>query len=194
MDITLALGGGGSRGISHIGVIRRLEKEGFRIKAIAGSSFGGLVAILYALGYRPNDLEEMFASLDQRQFYGRTANDGPALLGLAGVTQLLESVIGDRTFADLRIPCVVTATDLKGGTEVILSEGRLVDAILATIALPGIFPARRAAAAGLLSPGRRRPARAGLLLLPEPGAPRRRAGDAPPARADPQRIRAGAGR
>ncbi len=142
MDITLALGGGGSRGISHIGVIRRLEKEGFRIKAIAGSSFGGLVAILYALGYRPNDLEEMFASLDQRQFYGRTANDGPALLGLAGVTQLLESVIGDRTFADLRIPCVVTATDLKGGTEVILSEGRLVDAILATIALPGIFPAR----------------------------------------------------
>ena len=142
MDITLALGGGGSRGVSHIGVIRRLEKEGFRIKAIAGSSFGGLVAILYALGYRPNDLEEMFAALDQTQFYGRTADDGPALMGLAGVTQLLESMIGDRTFADLRIPCVVTATDLKGGTEVILSEGRLVDAILATIALPGVFPAR----------------------------------------------------
>lgn len=142
MDITLALGGGGSRGVSHIGVIRRLEKEGFRIKAIAGSSFGGLIAILYALGYRPNELEEMFASVDQTQFYGRTPNDGPALMGLAGVTQLLESLIGDRTFADLRIPCAVTATDLKGGSEVILSKGRLVDAILATIALPGVFPAR----------------------------------------------------
>lgn len=142
MDITLALGGGGSRGISHIGVIRRLEKEGFRIKAIAGTSFGGLVAVLYALGYRPNDLEEMFAALDQKQFYGRTPNDGPALMGLAGVSQLLESLIGDRTFDNLRIPCVVTATDLKSGREVILSEGRLVDAILATIALPGIFPAR----------------------------------------------------
>lgn len=142
MDITLALGGGGLRGISHIGVIRRLEKEGFRIKAIAGSSFGGLVAILYALGYRPNDLEEMFAALDQRQFYGRKRDDGPALMGLAGVTQMLESLIGERTFADLRIPCVVTATDLKSASEVILSEGRLVDAILATIALPGIFPAR----------------------------------------------------
>src|SRR4030095_7879457 len=117
MDITLALGGGGSRGVSHIGVIRRLEKEGFRIKAIAGSSFGGLIAILYALGYRPNELEEMFASVDQTQFYGRTPKDGPALMGLAGVTQLLESVIGDRTFADLRIPCAVTATDLKGGNE-----------------------------------------------------------------------------
>lgn len=142
MDITLALGGGGSRGVSHIGVLRRLEKEGFRIKGIAGSSFGGLIAILYALGYRPNDLEEMFASVDQTQFYGRAPNDGPALMGLAGVTQLLESLIGDRTFDDLRIPCVVTATDLKSGSEVLLSKGRLVDAILATIALPGIFPAR----------------------------------------------------
>ncbi len=142
MDITLALGGGGSRGVSHIGVIRRLEKEGFRIKAIAGSSFGGLVAVLYALGYRPNDLEEIFASLDQTQFYGRLPDDGPALMGLAGVAQLLDSLIAERTFADLRIPCVVTATDLKSGSEVILSEGRLVDAILATIALPGIFPAR----------------------------------------------------
>lgn len=142
MDITLALGGGGSRGISHVGVIRRLEKEGFHIKAIAGSSFGGLVAVLYALGYRPNELEETFASLDQTQFYGRKANDEPSLMGLAGVTQLLEGLIGDKTFADLRIPCAVTATDLKGGSEVILSEGRLVDAILATIALPGVFPAR----------------------------------------------------
>lgn len=153
MDITLALGGGGSRGVSHIGVIRRLEKEGFRIKAIAGSSFGGLVAILYALGYRPNDLEEMLASLDQKQFYGRTPDDGPALMGLAGVNQLLESLIGERTFENLRIPCVVTATDLKSGSEVILSEGRLVDAILATIALPGIFPARHVGESELIDGG-----------------------------------------
>jgi NTE family protein len=164
MDITLALGGGGSRGVSHIGVIRRLEKEGFRIKAIAGSSFGGLIAILYALGYRPNDLEEMFASVDQTQFYGRTPKDGPALMGLAGVTQLLEGIIGDRTFADLRIPCAVTATDLKGGNEVILSEGRLVDAILATIALPGVFPARHVGELELVDGG---------TLDPVPVAPAR---------------------
>lgn len=171
MDITLALGGGGSRGVSHIGVIRRLEKEGFRIKAIAGSSFGGLIAILYALGYRPNELEEMFASVDQTQFYGRTPSDGPSLMGLAGVTQLLESVIGDRTFADLRIPCAVTATDLKGGSEVILSEGRLVDAILATIALPGVFPARHVGEfelvdGGTLDPVPVAPARALAPRLP----------------------------
>lgn len=142
MDITLALGGGGSRGNTHIGVIRRLEKEGFRIKAIAGTSFGGLIAVLYALGYRPNDLEDMFVKLDQNQLYGHLPDDGPSLMGFAGGKQMLETLIGDRTFDDLRIPCAVTATDLKTGSEVILSKGRLVDAILATSALPGVFPVR----------------------------------------------------
>ena len=142
MDITLALGGGGSKGNSHIGVIRRLEQEGFRIKGIAGTSFGGLVAVLYALGYRPNDLEEMFAARDQSRLYGHRPNDGPSLIGFAGVTQWLETVVDERTFDDLKIPCAVTATDLKSGSEIVLSSGRLVDAILATSALPGLFPVR----------------------------------------------------
>jgi NTE family protein len=142
MDITLALGGGGAKGNSHIGVIRRLEKEGFRIKGVAGTSFGVIVAALYALGYSPDKIEEVFASVDQTQFYGHAPNDGPSLMGLAGVTRLFEEMIGDCTFADLKLPCVLTAVDLKSGKEVLLSKGRLVDAILATIAMPGIFPAR----------------------------------------------------
>jgi len=142
MDITLALGGGGAKGNSHIGVIRRLEKEGFRIRAVAGTSFGGLVAALYALGHAADELEEMFASLDQTQLYGHVPNDGPSLIGVAGITRFLEETVGDRTFDDLKLPCVLTAVDLKSGNEVILSKGRLIDAILATIALPGIFPAR----------------------------------------------------
>jgi NTE family protein len=142
MDITLALGGGGAKGNAHIGVIRRLEKEGFRIKAVAGTSFGGIVAVLYALGNSPDKIEEIFSSADQTQFYERAPNDGPSLIGLAGVTRYLEKMIGDSTFADLQLPCVLTAVDLKSGREVLLSDGRLVDAILATIAMPGIFPAR----------------------------------------------------
>jgi NTE family protein len=142
MDITLALGGGGAKGNAHIGVIRRLEQEGFRIKGIAGTSFGGLIAVLYAAGYRPNDLEEMFAALDQRKFYGHSPTDGPSLMGIAGVSRLLEEFLGDRTFEQLRIPCAVTAVDLKSGNEVVLSKGRLVDAILATIAMPVVFPVR----------------------------------------------------
>ncbi|MGE5378149.1 MAG: patatin-like phospholipase family protein [Bacteroidota bacterium] len=142
MDITLALGGGGSRGNAHIGVIRRLEHEGFRIRGVAGTSFGGIVGVFYAAGYRPNDLEEMFAGLDQRSLYGHGPEDGPSLIGYAGVRQSLVNLLGDRTFASLPIPFAVTATDLKSGSEVVLSSGRLVEAILATIAMPGIFPAR----------------------------------------------------
>jgi len=142
MNITLALGGGGAKGNSHIGVIRRLEKEGIKIEAIAGTSFGGLVAIFYALGHSPDQIEELFAALDQTQLYGFSADEGPSLLGLAGVTRWLIENIGDKTFEDLKLPCVVTAADLKSGREVILLQGSLVDAVLATIAVPGVFPAR----------------------------------------------------
>ena len=143
MEITLALGGGGSKGSSHIGVIRRLEQQGFRIKAIAGTSFGGLVAVFYGLGYSPDEMEEMLASRDQSQLYGHISNDGLSLLGLAGTTAFLQDVIGNRTFDDLKFPCILTAADLKSGREVLLSEGSLVEAILSTIAIPGIFPPRR---------------------------------------------------
>ncbi|HEX6032972.1 MAG TPA: patatin-like phospholipase family protein [Anaerolineales bacterium] len=142
MEITLALGGGGAKGNAHIGVIRRLEKAGFRVRGVAGTSFGGLIAVLYALGNSPDKIEELFASADQTQFYGHLPNDGPSLMGLAGVTRLFEQTLGDATFADLKLPCVLTAVDLKSGNEVLLSKGRLVDAMLATIAIPGIFPPR----------------------------------------------------
>jgi NTE family protein len=113
MDITLALGGGGAKGHAHVGVIRTLEREGVRVRGVAGTSFGGLIAVLYALGFSPDAIEDMFASVDQSQFYGHAPNDGPSLMGLAGVTRLLEDRIGDRTFADLKLPCVITAADLK---------------------------------------------------------------------------------
>ncbi len=140
MDISVALGGGGAKGNSHIGVLRRLEKEGYQIRAIAGTSFGGIVAALYASGYTPAQIEDLFLKVDQTKLYGRRPNEGPALLGLMGVSLWLDEVLGDRTFADLKIPCAVTAVDLNCGCEVILSEGSVKDAILSTIALPGIFP------------------------------------------------------
>jgi len=143
MDITLALGGGGVKGNSHIGVIRRLRQAGFHIRAIAGTSFGGIVAVFHSLGYTPDEMEEMVAARDQTRLYGHTTNDGSSLLGLAGTTAWLREIIGERTFADLKIPCILTAADLNSGREILLSEGSLVEAILATIALPGVFPARR---------------------------------------------------
>jgi NTE family protein len=140
MDISLALGGGGAKGNAHIGVLRRLEKEGYKIRSVAGTSYGGLVAVLYALGYSPNEIQSIFESTDQTHLYGRAPQDGPSLLGMAGVRKLLDTVIGEKTFADANIPCAVTAVDINSGREVFLAEGKLTDAVLATIALPGIFP------------------------------------------------------
>jgi len=142
MNISLALGAGGAKGNSHIGVLRRLELHGFRIRAIAGTSFGGLVAIFYAFGFSPSEIEDMFSKVDQTNLYAHGPNRRSSLLGLLGASSWFESIFGDKTFADLKIPCAVTAVDLKSGNEVILTEGCLVDAILATIAIPGIFPPR----------------------------------------------------
>jgi NTE family protein len=143
MDITLALGGGGAKGNAHIGVLRRLEQEGFRIQAVAGTSFGGLVAVFYALGYTPDEIENLFDSLDQTRLYGHDLEDGPSLLGIAGGAKWLKGIIGSRTFAELKIPCLLVTVDLKSGAEILLSKGSLLDAILATTAIPGIFPARK---------------------------------------------------
>ena len=142
MDISIALGGGGAKGNTHIGVLRALEREGFRIRAVAGTSFGGMVAVFYAMRCSPDQIEEIFSTFDQSKLYGHRLGEQPSLLGIEGGLKWLEEHLGEKTFDDLKLPCVVTATDLKGGSEIILSEGRLVDAILATTAIPGIFPAR----------------------------------------------------
>jgi NTE family protein len=141
MEITIALGGGGAKGNSHIGVLRRLEKEGFKISAVAGSSFGGVVAVMYAAGYSPDEIEDIFAKVDQEHLYGRLPEEKASLLGLAGVRKWLDEVLPERTFNDLKIPCALTAVDLNCGCEVVLDDGLVKDAVLATIAVPGIFPA-----------------------------------------------------
>src|SRR5271157_1500342 len=109
MDISLALGAGGAKGNSHIGVLRQLEKHGFRIRAIAGTSFGGVVGAVYAAGYSVDELEEIFARADQRRLYGFRLQDNASLYGLAGIEQWLIETLGDRTFADLKIPFAVVA-------------------------------------------------------------------------------------
>jgi NTE family protein len=143
MDISLALGGGGSRGFAHIGVLRCLKNAGYRIRAIAGTSAGGIVAVAFAAGYTPDEMEAEFSKLDQSKLFARSPNEGPGLLGFSGATKFLDEFLGKRTFADLQIPCAVVAVDLKAGREVILNEGNLVDAILATGAVPGVFPPRQ---------------------------------------------------
>jgi len=141
-EIALALGSGGVKGIAHIGVIRVLEQEGFNIRAIAGSSAGGLVGALIASGISPDHIETLLQPMNDARFYSRTSNDGPSLLGLSGLNEILINEIRDRVFENLLIPFACTSVDLNSAQEVILAQGSLVDAVMATIAVPGIFPPR----------------------------------------------------
>ena len=171
MDIAVALGGGGAKGNAHIGVLRRLLKERYKIRAVAGTSFGGLVAIMYCAGYSPDEIENIFAAVDQKRLYIRDAQDGPSLLGLSGVRNWLGEVLGKKTFDDLRVPCAVTAVDTRTGREITISEGFLKDAILATIALPGIFPAQHLHGWELMDGGVLNPVPVSVARFLAPGLP-----------------------
>jgi NTE family protein len=139
-DITLALGGGGVKGNAHIGVLRVLKREGFNICAIAGTSIGGVVGAFYAFGYDPDEIEKRFWTLDPASIYHHQTEEGPSWLSSHGVYDLMVDALGDCTFTDLRLPFAVTSVDLETANLEIINYGKVIDAVMATIAVPGVFP------------------------------------------------------
>jgi NTE family protein len=140
MDITLALGGGGARGVAHIGVLRVLEREGFRVRAVAGTSIGSLVGSLYALGKTADELEALFNLVDQSRLFGWPLSEGPGLLGMRGVADFLRIYLETKTFDELLIPYAAVAVDLISHREIIIQKGNVLDAVIASSAIPGLFP------------------------------------------------------
>jgi NTE family protein len=142
-DIVLALGAGGAKGNAHIGVIRVLEREGFNIRAIAGTSAGGLWGSLFAFGYSPDEIQRRMISSEVAALFTRDPEDSASWFGLRGVRAILQESMGDCRFEDLHIPFAVTAVDLNTAEHVVLKRGSVVNAVMATIAVPGIFPPQR---------------------------------------------------
>jgi len=142
MDISLALGGGGTRGISHLGVIDCLEKNGFRIRAVAGTSIGSLIGAVYAAGKAIPDILQRIHKIDPAALYRRRPEDGPSLLGHAGLIEALSDLLDDCTFEDLKIPFGCAAVDLNRLREVYLTQGNVINAVLASSAFPGVLPPR----------------------------------------------------
>jgi NTE family protein len=137
--LTLALSGGGAKCAAEAGVLGVLEQNGFRVRAMSGVSAGGLVAVLYALGHKPAAIRDFIAETHLLELW----EFDRAHLGLLGTSKLrirLQSAVGEKTFDDLAVPVVLVSADLKTGQEVHLNTGRLDDALIATMALPGIFP------------------------------------------------------
>jgi len=138
--IGIALGAGAARGWAHIGVLERLTERGIEPDVMAGTSIGALVAGCYAAG-RLEELREFALSLTRRRIFSLLdlSWTGSGLISGDRLRELLETQLGDMTFADLKIPFVCIATELMTGHEIWLRNGKLAPAIRASYALPGVF-------------------------------------------------------
>jgi len=140
--IGLALGAGAARGMAHIGVLNVLEKEGIPIDVIVGTSAGAAVGALYARGRNAGLIKQQVIELSQRRI---TRLIDPALPRTGFIkgekfNDLLASFLGGNIkFRDLLIPFACTATDIGTGEVVVLDQGSVVEAVRASISLPGIF-------------------------------------------------------
>jgi len=139
LKIGIALGSGSARGWSHIGVLRALEKAGIRPQIVCGSSIGALVGAVYA-DEDLDALEEWVLELTWRKvlgFFDISFNGG--FLKGARLFSFLQDKLLDKRVEDLALPFGAVATDLHSGREIWLREGKAVDAVRASIALPGLF-------------------------------------------------------
>jgi NTE family protein len=168
MSIGIALGGGGAKGLAHIGVLEALEQNGIKPKFVAGTSIGSVVGAIYSLYGSAKNLkrhaEKMiqskeFRNLELDKFYTETENIferfkkelfekfyfGKLLFKrshskLAVTKKLYYDIFGDKTFDDCEISFACNALDIQSGIEHIFKSGSLAEAVWASCAIPGIFP------------------------------------------------------
>jgi len=141
--IGLVLGGGGARGLAHIGVLKVLEQEGIKIDMVAGTSMGALIAACYALGLDLKALEKEATSFTKGKAFAKLIDIGASKKSIIKgkkIYRYICDLIGKAKFSDTKIPLNIIATDLANGEEVILSQGSIIQAIQASISVPGIFP------------------------------------------------------
>jgi NTE family protein len=139
--IGLALGGGGARGFAHIGVIRTLLAHGIEPDIIVGTSIGAVVGGCQAAG-RLDIIEDWGRGLTRRGILGYLdiSLSGGGLIGGGKLAARLDEKLGNTPIEALPIRFATIATEVGTGHEIWLTRGRLVDAMRASYALPGIFP------------------------------------------------------
>jgi NTE family protein len=138
--ISLVLGSGGARGLAHIGVIRALERRGWTIRTIAGSSIGALIGGFYAAG-KLDDYAEWVLDLTEFNVirFLDIAWGAAGMLKGQMLMDTLQAFVGRHRIEDLPIPLTIVATDVLSRQEVWLTRGDLFDAIRASIAVPTVF-------------------------------------------------------
>jgi NTE family protein len=138
--IGLALGGGAARGFAHIGIVRTLVAHGIVPNVVVGTSIGAVVGGAYAAGHL-DTLEEWARSLQPRNILGYLdiRLNGSGLIGGDKLAAQLEAAIGQTKIEELPLKFATVATEVRTGHEIWLTHGRMVDAMRASYALPGIF-------------------------------------------------------
>jgi len=138
--IGLALGGGAARGFAHIGIVKTLIAHGIVPNVVVGTSIGAVVGGAYAAGHL-DTLEEWARHLQPRSVLGYLdiRLNGSGLIGGEKLATQLEAAIGQTLIEDLPLKFATVATEVRTGHEIWLTHGRMVEAMRASYALPGIF-------------------------------------------------------
>jgi len=151
---SLVLGGGGMKGLAHVGVFQALAERGLTPSCVIGSSVGALVGAAWAAGRDPDALRELAIQLRRRDIFVVAHADmafkrmrSPALFRREPLETLLDRLVGDLTFAQLERPLIVNTVDINSGMQIFwgldgLEDARVADAVFASCALPGYLPPR----------------------------------------------------
>lgn len=138
--VSLVLSGGGARGIAHIGVIEELEKQGYQIASIAGTSMGALVGAVYALG-KMEEFKKWMLTLDKKTIFQLIdlSFSKQGLVKGDRVFDKMKEFIEDENIEDLPIPFVATATDIINKKQVVFKSGSVFEALRASVAIPTVI-------------------------------------------------------
>jgi len=142
--VGLALGGGGARGLAHIGILKVFHAMDIPIDCLAGSSMGGLIAAFYACGLPIDTIEQEAIRLSKVSHIVKLVDLIPPRRGLMRsdrIRSYFTELIGtDKRIENLPTPLVLTSVDIKTRKEIKLTNGSLLDAMMATCSVPGLFP------------------------------------------------------
>jgi NTE family protein len=138
MKIGMALSGGGARGIAHLGVLKALKEQGIEPDMISGVSAGAITGALYAVGYQPDEVLEIFITTKMFRFL-RPAMSKMGLLKMEKTDELYLKYLTGNSFDNLKIPLIVSATNLNEGETVYFSQGELIKPVQASSCIPVLF-------------------------------------------------------
>jgi NTE family protein len=138
LKVGLALGAGSARGYAHIGVLKVLHEAGLTVDYLVGSSIGAATATLHALGLNPDEIGGVFDRLGAEAV--RLTLPTRSLLSIDKLRRGLHKICGETRFEDLRLPLAVVATDIVTGNEIVFDKGPILPPVMASIAIPGVYP------------------------------------------------------